>query len=277
MPRYSLFQPFGTKFKFRIGLLALRRVATLRCVRISRVSIIRMRIAVRSFVVGCVVVASFMLVAVPQMRPAADERRPELKLLYNPRRWFELRDSVAKSAGPAFYKGAVACAFDDLRQCEKELAPVIQSSAQSSSQFGSQLDDAIEAHRLLAAAYMRHGMYREAFAQITALLALRPGDADARDDLQLLAALRGVPDQEVTGERSATVQLQDAGLPISINGARGAYWFDTGADASVMTASDAKRFGLPVLAGAIKEGDVAARQWTPEWRWQRKSRLVPSG
>jgi hypothetical protein len=34
------------------------------------------------------------------------------------------------------------------------------------------------------------------------------------------------------------------------------YWFDTGADISVLTESEAQRFGLRVLAAAIKEGDV---------------------
>src|ERR1700685_628056 len=157
------------------------------------------------------IVACLVLLALTPGRLAADNDRPDLKSLYDAHRWFELRDSVPKgTAAPIFYQGAVACAFNDLHRCEKKLTPVIKSFPQS--------DDAIEAHRLLAAAYMRQGKYREAFAQVTALLAVRPGDSDARDDLPLLAALREFPDQKVVRRRSTTLRLQDAGLPISING-----------------------------------------------------------
>jgi hypothetical protein len=42
---------------------------------------------------------------------AADMEKSEFKSLYDGRRWFELRDLVAKGGAPAFYKGAVACAM----------------------------------------------------------------------------------------------------------------------------------------------------------------------
>jgi len=123
-----------------------------------------------------------------------------------------------------------------------------------------QSDDAIEGHRLLASAYMRQGKYREALAQVTALLALRPGDSDARDDLPVLAALREFPDQETVRRGSTTLRFQDAGLPISINGVQATYWFDTGADVSVLSESEAKHFGLRVLAVPIKVGGVTGAQ-----------------
>jgi predicted aspartyl protease len=199
-----------------------------------------------------ILVACLMVLALTQTCLAADNDRPDLKSFYDAHRWFELRDSVAEGTAPVFYQGAVACAFNDLHRCEKKLAPVIKSFPQS--------DDAIEAHRLLASAYMRQGKYREAFAQVTALLALRPGDSDARDDLPLLAALREFPDQEAVRRRSTTLRLQDAGLPISINGVQATYWFDTGADVSVLSESEAKHFGLRVLAVPIKVGGVTGAQ-----------------
>jgi predicted aspartyl protease len=195
-----------------------------------------------------ILVAWLALLALTQMCPAADNDRPDLKSLYDARRWFELRDSVAKGAAPVFYQGAVACAFNDLRRCEKKLAHVIKSAPHS--------DNAIEAHRLLAAAYFRQGKYREALAHVDALLALRPEDSDVRDDRPLLAALRDFADQRVMRRGSIRLELHDAGLPISINGVPGTYWFDTGADLSALSESDAKRFGLRVLNAPIKEGDV---------------------
>src|SRR3982074_2108585 len=155
----------------------------------------------------------FLCLASPARAPTwlrAMNDRPDLKSLYDAHRWFELRDSVAKGTTSVFYQGAVACAFNDLHRCKKKLASVNKSFPHS--------DDAIEAHRLLASAYMRQGKYREAFAEVTALLALRPGDSDARDELPLPAALPAFPDQEAVRRGSTTLRLQDAGLPISING-----------------------------------------------------------
>jgi|SRR5271157_2473890 len=183
---------------------------------------------------------------------AAHSDDASLKALYDAHRWFELRDSVAKGTAPVFYQGAVACAFNDLHRCEKKLGAVIKSGPRS--------DEAIQAHRLLAYAYLRQGKYREALAQVDAVLALKPGDSDARGDRPMLATLGEFPDQEEGRTRSARLQLQDAGLPISINGVQAAYWFDTGADVSVLSESEAKRFGLRVLAAPIKEGDVTGTQ-----------------
>ena len=49
-------------------------------------------------------------------------------------------------------------------------------------------------------------------------------------------------------------------MPFSINGIRGTYWFDTGAELSVLSESEAKRFGLSVHPAAVKVGDVNGAQ-----------------
>ena len=166
-----------------------------------------------------ILVACLVLLALTQICLAADNDRPDLKSLYDAHRWFELRESLAKGTAPAFYRGAVACAFNDLHRCERELKPVIKSPLK--------FDEAIEAHRLLAAAYFRQGKHREALTHVDDLLALRPEDSDVRDDRPLLAALRDFADQRVLRRGPIRLELHDAGLPISINGVPGTYWFDT--------------------------------------------------
>jgi tetratricopeptide (TPR) repeat protein len=198
------------------------------------------------------VVAWFLLLALIPVCLAADNNRSDLKALYDAHRWFDLRDSVAKGSAPVFYQGAVACAFNDLRACEKKLAKVIKSEPQSES--------ATEAHRLLAAAYFRLGRYHEALTHVDAILSVHPGDSDVKNDHPLLAALRDYADQTVMRRASTTVELQDAGLPIEINGVHGTYWFDTGADVSALSESDAKRFNLLVLNAPIKEGDITGAE-----------------
>ncbi len=169
-----------------------------------------------------------------------------LKSLYNARRWFELRDAVAKGAAPVFYQGAVACAFNDQRRCEKKLGAVIKSRPQS--------EEAFQAHETLVSVYLRLGKYREALEQIDAALALRPKESDAQNTRLLLAALGESPDQEVVCRHYTTLQLEEGGLPISIHGVTATYWFDTGANLSVLSESDAKRLGLKVRTVSFKAG-----------------------
>jgi predicted aspartyl protease len=184
---------------------------------------------------------------------AAPGEAANLKSLYDTHQCFELRNSVAKGDAPAFYQGAVACAFGGLHRCKKKLRDVIRSRPQS--------NDAVEAHRILISAYIRSGKYREAMAQINSLLAISRTDHQALSDGSILAILSEFPDQQTARKHSTTLELQDAGIPISINGAGGIYWFDTGAEFSIMNESDAKRFGLRVVETPVKEGDVNGTQF----------------
>jgi hypothetical protein len=193
-----------------------------------------------SAIVSCWVILASLCVA-------AQNGNTNLKPLYDSHQWFELRDSISKGGASAFYQGAVACAFNDVRRCEKKFHEVFNSAPKS--------DEAVEAHRTLASAYFTHGEYRKASAQVNAILALRPTDADALGGQPVLAALADTPDQQIAG-RHTTVQLQDGGLPFSINGVHATYWFDTGAELSVLAESEAKRFGLQVRLASVQVGDV---------------------
>ena len=174
-----------------------------------------------------------------------------LKSLYDNHRWFELRDSIREGGASAFYQGTIACAFNDVRRCEKKFRDVFNSAPRS--------DEAVEAHRTLASAYLTHGEYKKALAQVDAILALRPTDADALGGRPVLAAFADTPDQQIA-RRHTTVQLEDGGLPFSINGVHATYWFDTGAELSVLTESEAKRFGLLVHPASVQVGDVNGTQ-----------------
>ena len=187
----------------------------------------------------CVLAASFCL--------GARNDDAALKSLYDGHRWFELRESVRKDHPSAFYQGAVACAFNDVRRCERKLRDVHRHASTS--------DDAVEAHRILASAYFTHGQYKKALAQVDAILELRPTDSDALGGRPVIAVLAEAPDQQITG-RHTRVQLQDDGLPFSINGVHATYWFDTGAELSVLSESEAKRFGLQIHSASVQVSDV---------------------
>jgi hypothetical protein len=98
------------------------------------------------------------LIALTQICFAIDNDRPDLKSLYDGRRWFALREAALKTDAPLFYRGAVACVFNDLRQCQKKSKAVVRSEPRS--------DQAHAVHSLLAAVYLRSGQYRKALSQV---------------------------------------------------------------------------------------------------------------
>lgn len=182
------------------------------------------------------------LIALTQICFAIDNDRPDLKSLYDGRRWFALREAALKTDAPLFYRGAVACVFNDLRQCQKKSKAVVRSEPRS--------DQAHAVHSLLAAVYLRSGQYRKALSQVDEMLALKPDDADAKSVRPLLAALSSSPDQSIGRRRSTTLSLhhegKDLGVPVSINGMPATYTFDTGANLSLLSESEAKRLGLAI-------------------------------
>ena len=72
---------------------------------------------------------------------------------------------MSKGGDSAFYQGAVGCAFNDLRECERRFRDVFDTASRS--------DEVVEAHRILASAYFTHGEYKRALAQVDAILALK--------------------------------------------------------------------------------------------------------
>ena len=173
------------------------------------------------------------------------QRTPDLKSLYQEHRWFELRDATS-IGGSAFYRGAVECAFAQLTKCETDLHSVVKS--------GSSSEDTTEAHRILVSVYFRLGMYKAALREAEALLALNPNDFDIKGDLPLLELLGEFSDQTIQSTGGSALKIQEHGLPVSIDGRSATYWFDTGANLSVMSASEARRLGLSIRTVGSKVG-----------------------
>jgi predicted aspartyl protease len=195
--------------------------------------------------ISCVLLPGlYCLFLAPSCMGAPTTDQANLKALFDGRHWFELRDSVVDRRTPAFYQGVVACAFNEARRCKNILGSVIRSHPKS--------DEAIESHKRLASFYLTHGKYREALAHVNAVLAVKPDDSDALGVQPLLAALSEFPDQHMVRRRSTALQLQEGGVPFSINSVQATYWFDTGANFSILSESEAKRFGLQVRAVAAK-------------------------
>jgi hypothetical protein len=97
-----------------------------------------------------------------QSRVTGERSDSELRSLFAARDWFQLRDAVERSAdAPAFYRGAVACAFNDVDSAERHFRGVIKAPGE--------VQQAAEAHGLLAHAYIRSGRYRQTYAHLAAM------------------------------------------------------------------------------------------------------------
>src|ERR1035438_153285 len=93
---------------------------------------------------------------------AAGRTDPDLGSLFAAKDWFKLRDAVGQSAdASAFYRGVVACAFNNLGEAERCFRSVFKAPGD-----GRQ---AAEAHGLLAHAYMRSGQYRRTYSHLAAM------------------------------------------------------------------------------------------------------------
>lgn len=169
--------------------------------------------------------------------------RSELRRESDAHQMFLLRNELSRhSHSSDFYAGEVACAFNDTATCEQRFTKVLAVEPKSTA--------AKQIHHILAYAAMREGRYARSLREIDSLLALDPNDSDAKDTRPFMEALSHFPDQEVQGSGSskATVQMENGKLPLLINGRKASYFFDTGANLSTLSESDALRFGMDIQA-----------------------------
>jgi predicted aspartyl protease len=154
---------------------------------------------------------------------------------------FLLRDELNRNPGsPDFYSGEVACAFNEMPTCEEKFKKVIAAEPNSI--------EAKQAHHILAYASLREGRYGRSLSEIDAVLAIDAKDADANETRPFFEALSHFPDQKVqeSGTGKAAVQMDGGKLPLLINGRKASYFFDTGANLSTLSESEALRLGMEI-------------------------------
>jgi len=188
-------------------------------------------------------VALLIVFSALPLRVLAQPPDPQLKLLYDAHRWFQLRTAVARTRAPLFYRAAVEAAFNQ-PQAESDLNAVLKSKP----------DPALvnDARELLIASDYRAGRYKEAFSQAKAVLSKKPDAADIRNILPTLKVLSSFQDQSVVSVEPApsAVEIQDQNLilPVAVNGIQAHYIFDNGFSLSAISESEAMRLGLKIRA-----------------------------
>ena len=170
--------------------------------------------------------------------------------LFQNGRFFDLRralEPASDNAGTLFFRGAIACRFGR----ETAGIPLLRQF------LGGQPPEAQarRAYEEIAAALARLGRYGEAGEAWNEALRLTPADDPDRDGNYntrwLLDSLREVAPQTVELAENAHAQathnsLGSWNVPVRVQGVEGDWIFDTGANISTVTESEARRIGLTV-------------------------------
>lgn len=155
--------------------------------------------------------------------------------------FFRLRDAVAaRHGGSDLYAGQVACAFNQTAACEERFKRALSADPAPAT--------AKQVHRILAYVALREGRYADALREFDAILAIDSNDSDAKDTRPIVEGLSHFPDVFAQrGDRKGTVVRMDGGkLPLTINGHKASFHFDTGANLSTIAESEASRFGMKI-------------------------------
>lgn len=159
--------------------------------------------------------------------------------LYDEHDWFGLA-RVAGRSSPLLMRGAAAAAFHRFREAEGLLTEVGRKGGA----------DTGEAYGHLINLYARGGMWRKAYSSVLAAQKAEPERADLKNAAAFYGALARHPDQKAGRVRPVKLQRFGKGpglvVEIAINGKPARYFWDTGANFSVMTESEAKRLGMTV-------------------------------
>lgn len=168
-------------------------------------------------------------------------RRSELSRRSKAHQLFLLRDALRGRSGAFdFYVGQVACAFNKTAACEEKFKKILIVKPKSAV--------ARRIHHILAAAALREGRYGRVLHEVDALLAIDPKSIDANAARPLIEVLSHFPDQAVQAGAvgRALVQMDDGRVPLLINGKPASYLFDSGANLSVLSESEALRLGMEI-------------------------------
>ena len=177
----------------------------------------------------------------------------ELRKLSDTHQLFLLRDALSTDPrGPDYYQGEVACAFNETTLCEEKFRKVLNGNLKGT--------EAEHIHHILAAVALRQGEYKRSLQELDALLTLNPNDSDAQGSRPLIETLSHFPDQQARGATTASAQLEDGRLPVMINGQKASYFFDSGANLSVMSHSEAVRLGMKIQEVNSNTTDISGNK-----------------
>jgi predicted aspartyl protease len=175
----------------------------------------------------------------------------QLAKLNRDHRFFELRRALEPPGWNAdetvFYRGVIACRFAHENEGIELLRKFLAAHP------GSPLTR--QAHEEIAGAFERLTRYKDAARELAVALQVTPKDDPERESTEntqaLLESFSDVPPQSILFGIDAPVRatrnrIGTWNVPVSINGVTGSWIFDTGANQSTVSRSEARHMGLAV-------------------------------
>lgn len=131
-------------------------------------------------------------------------------------------------------------AANHVRIAARKLKAIIKEAPRSA--------DAYDAHSTLTHLYLRIGRFKDAEAELLALLAIKPDASDLKNTQSLFALLGRYPNLKASDSPPTIVRSRiiDGNIfaPVTVNDSKGMYMLDTGINLSIMSKSEAARLGL---------------------------------
>jgi len=181
----------------------------------------------------------------------------QLRQIEETKRIFELRRTLEQPVGneaeTRYYRAMVAARFGQETVAIEQLRAFLATGASAPLER--------KAHEELASAFARLGQYRSAASEWAEAIRLMPqndpGRAGTENTRTLYEALRDDAPQTIKFGPEASVKAEHNPLgswnvPVDVNGRRGEWIFDTGANLSTLAESEAIRMGL-----SIREADAS--------------------
>jgi tetratricopeptide (TPR) repeat protein len=189
----------------------------------------------------------------------------QLRQLQEQSRYFQLREALQqtdrKDSGTLFYRAMVESRFG------QETAAIVDFQKFLAAPSDSVLQR--KAYEELASALARLGRYGESARALTQALRLTPLDdidrADTENSRALYESLAGVAPQTIEFGKETPIQakldrLGSWDVPVEVNSHKGKWIFDTGANFSTLSESEAARIGLkPYETGTYVNGSTGGK------------------
>lgn len=172
----------------------------------------------------------------------------QLRELFDNDRFFELRRALQQpgwdDSETLFYRGALACRFGRDADGVELLRRFLQTQRDS--------EIAYQAYEEMCPALIRLGRYREYVEARDAALRLTAPENRDENTRNLVASFIDVPPVTAEiGQASPVKARRNRGggwnVPVELNGTPAELDFDTGANFSMISESDAKRMGLSIM------------------------------
>jgi len=194
--------------------------------------------------------------------PVTEQELQQLDSLYRHRNYFQLDrrlGELSRQNRPiiVFYRAAVEKAFNHLLESNRFLDRLI--------------NDAITADTLQTAAlsmkmnnYLRMHAYSEALSTAVTLLHDPGLREDRKSDIQntrlILQALRDTPPQQIEKSDDSILKLKGTHIDVNLNSHVRDYAYDTGANYSILMASEAREVGLEIIEAGFDVGTATGKK-----------------